>query len=312
MNSAQFIIVLGVIIAILVLLIAKLSSYFKIFAADTKYICDKIDHAKSNKVYQHWREELYCHYLMLIPFIKKENALKISKYFISRNNHPKKEEHKDSLVPMLLPSILSISICLICICGMTWAWYSASIDIDKNTIKAAYYDISVEVKDEQDILVEKSNDGNYILPTGTYSVTLTAKGNASTGYCKMKIADIEKELYTEQMYPTPANEQKQSITFIIKVEDSSKNISFLPVWGTYKGTSEITDGDGVVYKITQEVEIIPIEELSVSPSPEPTEQPTEPEPEPNPENTEQPDNYTEPVEPEENTDTPNPLEEEQE
>lgn len=145
-----------------------------------------------------------------------------------------KKEFQDSLIPVLLPSVFSICICLVNIFSMTWAWFSININNNMNTIKTAQYYIEVEVKNN-DVIVQPEN-GEYILPNGIYNVTLTARGGASTGYCKIKILDGE-EIYTEQL------NKDNSITFTIEIKDSSRKLSFYPMWGTYNEKApEIVDG----------------------------------------------------------------------
>lgn len=37
-----------------------------------------------------------------------------------------KEKHSDNIVHILAPSVLGLCICAVCLCGMSWAWFTAS------------------------------------------------------------------------------------------------------------------------------------------------------------------------------------------
>lgn len=83
-------------------------------------------------------------------------------------------------------------------------------------------------------------NGKYSLAAGVaYTVTLTASGNASKGYCKVTLPD-NTVLRTAQIVP------KNSLTFTLTLT-SDGNVSFSPEWGTYSGEPEIK-ADGVVKK----------------------------------------------------------------
>lgn len=201
------------------------------------------------------KDRKYIKVLIITMIMFVTSITKLASFFkmLLKNKHNYKkeyiEEHKDSqkdnLVPLLLPSILSIFICLICLCSATWAWFTTNINIENATIKAANYGVDVEVKLEE--IVEPVKTLEYLLNTGTYTVTLTSNGNATTGYNKIKIDD--KELYTEQLYTNSKDGKKQKITFTIVIEDEEEhNVSFIPVWGTYSGNN-IEIYDGTTYKI---------------------------------------------------------------
>ena len=49
----------------------------------------------------------------------------------------------ENILRLLLPSFVGILICMICLAGATWAWFSASATSAGNTIAAADYKISV-------------------------------------------------------------------------------------------------------------------------------------------------------------------------
>ena len=154
-------------------------------------------------------------------------------------NHDNKQvKAETNLTKILLPSVLSILLCMTLLCGMTWAWFASTQSTPAATIQAATYRIDVVAKNGETVLTTGQN-GKYPLAKGTYTVTLTASGNASKGYCKVTLPD-NTVLRTAQIAP------KNSLTFTLTLT-SDGNVSFSPEWGTYSGEPEIK-ADGVVKK----------------------------------------------------------------
>ena len=155
-------------------------------------------------------------------------------------NHDNKQvKAETNLTKILLPSVLSILLCMTLLCGMTWAWFASTQSTPAATIQAATYRIDVVAKNGETVLTA-GQDGKYSLAKDVaYTVTLTARGNASKGYCKVTLPD-NSVLRTAQIAP------KNSLTFTLTLT-SGGNVSFSPEWGTYSGEPEIKV-DGVVKK----------------------------------------------------------------
>ena len=155
-------------------------------------------------------------------------------------NHDNKQvKAETNLTKILLPSVLSILLCMTLLCGMTWAWFASTQSTPAATIQAATYRIDVVAKNGETVLTA-GQDGKYTLAAGVaYTVKLTAGGNASKGYCKVTLPD-NSVLRTAQIAP------KNSLTFTLTLT-SDGNVSFSPEWGTYSGEPEIK-ADGVVEK----------------------------------------------------------------
>ena len=155
-------------------------------------------------------------------------------------NHDNKQvKSETNLTKILLPSVLSILLCMTLLCGMTWAWFASTQSTPAATIQAATYRIDVVAKNGETVLTA-GQDGKYSLAKDVaYTVTLTASGNASKGYCKVTLPD-NSVLRTAQIAP------KNSLTFTLTLT-SDGNVSFSPEWGTYSGEPEIK-ADGVVEK----------------------------------------------------------------
>lgn len=82
----------------------------------------------------------------------------------------------DNILRLLLPSIAGSLLCMVCLAGTTWAWFSASIQTAPQTITAANFAVTVSIENDKGQSVEAQN-GQYNLTAGVeYTVTLTAGG----------------------------------------------------------------------------------------------------------------------------------------
>ena len=147
--------------------------------------------------------------------------------YIPKHSKPTDE----NIIRLLLPSFVGILICMICLAGTSWAWFSATIQTVPQTIEAANYDIMVSISDED----SKPVDLNNPLYAGTaYKIRLAATGTApSGGYCKVEGGTVP--LYTAALLPG------DMLTFIL-VPETEAVYTFTPVWGCYSGEADITDG----------------------------------------------------------------------
>lgn len=156
-------------------------------------------------------------------------------------NHDNKQvKAETNLTKILLPSVLSILLCMTLLCGMTWAWFASTQSTPAATIQAATYHIDVVAKNGETVLTA-GPDGKYSLAKDVaYTVTLTASGNASKGYCKVTLPD-NSVLRTAQIAP------ENSLTFTLTLTNGG-NVSFSPEWGTYSGEAEITPEHSTITK----------------------------------------------------------------
>lgn len=141
---------------------------------------------------------------------------------------PKHEKPSDeNILRLLMPSVVGIALCMVCLAGSTWAWFSASIQTVAQTIEAANYNIAVTVNG-------KPVSSPVTLEAGQkYTVTLTAIGNApSGGYCEVESGAVF--LYTETILPN------ELLAFTL-IPDSNAAYTFTAVWGEYSGGADITN-----------------------------------------------------------------------
>lgn len=46
-------------------------------------------------------------------------------FYTGKREHPQ-EKKPASLTALLMPSLLGVAICLVCLCSLTWAWFTAT------------------------------------------------------------------------------------------------------------------------------------------------------------------------------------------
>ncbi|MGN1095932.1 MAG: hypothetical protein ACI4QR_06045 [Eubacteriales bacterium] len=163
--------------------------------------------------------------------MKKEKILKKTFDKQKREITPDKLFHR-----LMIPSVLGILLCGVCLIGLTWAWFSDSASGNVKNLTTSNYNITVQITSENDNMsVNQNTDGSYTLSHGKkYNVTLTAAGNASTGYCKIKLND--RDFYTTQLPVSTSN----TLSFMIDCSGLSEDTKavFTPCWMTYSGYSE--------------------------------------------------------------------------
>lgn len=174
--------------------------YFRRFNEDMKNICREMDNSDSDEDYQHRRREPFCHYLTLTPFESKRNAA-FACNFLHKGNHVQKEARADSILPLLMPSILGLSVCFVCMIGMTFAWFTANSQVSMQSMESARFDVTVESIKNGETDIEPSADG-YSLSGGVqYTVRLRTEGTVKNcgGYCIVENSDKSVKLYTDQL-----------------------------------------------------------------------------------------------------------------
>lgn len=155
---------------------------------------------------------------------------------------PKYEKVSDkAFLRMMLSSVFGILLCGICLAGLTWAWFTSSITSTANTITAADFSIAIIYKNDSNEVINPFNESGT-LKSGTYKVTITASGSATTGYCtvELKLSDNNEKIYhTIQLYPAGGEGKPQSVEFSVSVSDGSL-LAITPQWGTcaVKATAE--------------------------------------------------------------------------
>lgn len=162
-------------------------------------------------------------------------------------------KESNSIIKMLMPSLLGLTLCIICLTGTTWSWFRDNAIASMQSIKAANYSIAVDIEDG-----EKLEDGTYSLSQMTkgkgYRVTVKANGSATTGYFRISGPDGFLPLYSTQIAPG------EVITFTF-YPSTTGEYYFESAWGTYSGGNTIKNSDIIGTPKQSEENIDDTEEL---------------------------------------------------
>lgn len=230
-------IVIGVIliVCLIALIAVRIAQFFSKFSREARYLISEMDRADDYDEYRYWRRELRCHYLCLIPFVTERNVRKIYRIFFHRAKHA--EKRSDGIGHILAPSVIGILLCAVCLCGASWAWFTATTSAGTVKIQSATYTVSVTAKQSETDISTTAENGitTVTFPNvGIYTVTLTPTGTAKTGYCKITFDGTD--YYTPQLI---------SESFTLTVNAANTALTVTPQWGTYSGAVTIQSGDEI-------------------------------------------------------------------
>ncbi len=205
--------------------------------------------ASDDKEYTRWRRELSCHYLRLIPFITKKNVSWFYDRFVYKPKYAKKEERYDGIYHLLAPSLAGVVLCVTCLFGVSWAWFTSSQSATAGEVRSAAFTAAIEVVDadaEVAVTPTLSEDGwdfEYVLSAGgEYGVSVTAGGTATTGYCSVYFKGNTAREYTVQLAPG------DSVTFTAYAPSEGGTLVIAPRWGVGPAASSKlgqTDSDTI-------------------------------------------------------------------
>lgn len=238
-SAVSVLLFVAVIVIFFFLIAAKAIIFFRDLHNETSYCKAEVRRAQNEAEYRYWLKELRCRYLCIIPFVTERNVMRVYRLFFHKAKHAKKKERNDAALHVLASSLIGICICAVCLCGMSWAWFTATAGTAAKTIKTPQYKLTCSVflnGAEVGGAAHESGGTEYRLNGGKYTVVLKAAGTGNaTGYCKVKIG--ETTYYTEQIF---ANGE---FSFYINA-GSEENIVLTPSWGTcaaVKNGNAVTD-----------------------------------------------------------------------
>ena len=146
---------------------------------------------------------------------------------------------------MLCPSLLGIMVCLICLAGMSWAWFTAGVQ-SQSTITAGSYALNETVKvktsgtsgNSADAAntgtLKKESDGTYTLAANTqYVVTLNPSAAPKNGgYCILKMTYAgDGGANVEEKYCTVALTSDNEFNFTINNGSKAVKCQLIAAWG---------------------------------------------------------------------------------
>ena len=136
----------------------------------------------------------------------------------------------------LIISVVSILLCLVALCSMTYAWFSGETKSGNNTLVAGSFDVSVSVETEANVDLKPLEDGNYKFESpGTYTVKLSPTDSATVkGYCIVMIdgkpykTDV---ILDDEMVDDTYKKATAPLTFKIVTKKANTVVSFESHWG---------------------------------------------------------------------------------
>ena len=161
-----------------------------------------------------------------------------------------KNTEERSILRMLCPSLLGIMVCLICLAGMSWAWFTAGVQ-SQSTITAKSYTLNETVKVKTDGTsgnsadaantgtLKKESDGTYTLAANTqYVVTLNPSAAPKNGgYCILKMTYAGDGGNVEKKYCTVALTSDNEFNFTINNGNRAVKCQLIAAWGAPNAAS---------------------------------------------------------------------------
>ena len=127
----------------------------------------------------------------------------------------------------LIISVVSILLCLVALCSVTWAWFSEDVTSSSNTIKTGNCTVTVSVMNET-TEIPLNATGTYTFEAGkSYKIIITSTGSVTSSYCKLVIGG--QDFYTEQV---STSEPNNTISFTLAF-DAPTEVEIITRWGTY-------------------------------------------------------------------------------
>lgn len=130
----------------------------------------------------------------------------------------------DALSRSIISSVIGILLCMVCLVGTTWAWYSLSVESGVSVTEGANFDFNIAVTKnlpettENQVTPEEVQlqNGQYSLEENVeYTVTLTEKGGctAEKGFCKVVATKAGENGETTTYYAVDFSSDKSAVTF---------------------------------------------------------------------------------------------------
>ena len=236
-NSDVWILLIVLSVSAFLLIVLKLAQFVNHFNREKQYLLTEISRAEDYNEYRYWRRELRCLYLCLIPFVTERNVMKVYPIFFHRAKHDTKEKRSDGLMYILAPSVVGICICAVCLCGASWAWFTASTTTGTTAVQSSSYRLSYQVDEDATATELAEADNTYTLTSNETVITLKATGTTgATGYCRVKIGD--ETYYTAQIFVD------DTFTFTVKAAANTQ-ITLTPKWGTYSHDATLRNGNRI-------------------------------------------------------------------
>lgn len=131
-------------------------------------------------------------------------------FYTGKREHPQ-EEKPASLTALLMPSLLGVAICLVCLCSLTWAWFTATQNSGVQPIQSATATVTAKLGDTA---LGELKVGEPCNLKGTGTLTLHMAGDAQYAYVVIKVGNTEyyTDYLTADGYTITVNESGAALT----------------------------------------------------------------------------------------------------
>lgn len=175
---------------------------------------------------------------------------------------------------VLVSSICGILLCMSCLAGTTWAWYTVEIENRGNEIQIATVTADVNVLDAASNAVQPDEDGNYTFATGKYTVQINLESDATEAknpvYVVISVSSGEENAY---YYLTFENGNKAAEQ-ILQVGADGSTVRFSVSWVRPVSATAV-NGEDIVIGEAPGKAVDPSTETTL-PEPEPSTEASEP------------------------------------
>ena len=139
-------------------------------------------------------------------------------FYAGKREHPQ-EEKPASLTALLMPSLLGVAICLVCLCSLTWAWFTATQNSGVQPIQS---DTATETASLNDTALGELKVGEPCSLNGTGTLTLHMEGDAQYAYVVIKVGDREyhTDYLTADGYTITVNESGATLALCWGKQDN--------------------------------------------------------------------------------------------
>lgn len=161
-------------------------------------------------------------------------------FYTGKREHPQ-EKKPASLTALLMPSLLGVAICLVCLCSLTWAWFTATQNSGVQPIQSATATVTAKLGDNTDLGELPIEEGM----TGTGTLTLHMDGSAQYAYVLIKVGGTEYRtgyLSATKDYIITVNESGATLTLCWGKQDDQSGTAMVENGGSI-GTAQQEPSD---------------------------------------------------------------------
>lgn len=161
-------------------------------------------------------------------------------FYTGKREHPQ-EEKPASLTALLMPSLLGVAICLVCLCSLTWAWFTATQNSGVQPIQSATATVTASLNDTA---LGELKVGEPCSLNGTGTLTLHMDGSAQYAYVVIKVGDTEyhTDYLTADGYTITVNESGATLTLCWGKQDDQSGTAMVENGGSI-GTAQQEPSD---------------------------------------------------------------------